>query len=141
MCTEIMYLSHISMIFQNLKHRNDSVSISKIYNLPENIFASWIHTINYVRNIFAHYSRLWNKEFQIVPMFFETSKHKWINNPGTAQRGRIYYFICMLIYILDSIDEAHIFREKIHCLLDENPKKYQSFMGFPNDWENDLFWK
>lgn len=141
MCTEIMYLSHISMIFQNLKLRKDRMAISQVYNLPENIFASWIHTINYVRNICAHYSRLWNREFQIVPKLFKTSKYKWIDNPNTVQRSRVYYFISLLVYILDSIDEEHLFRKEVKEFINEYPDNYKKYMGFPLNWMKDDFWK
>ncbi len=80
MCVEIMYFSQISKIFQNLKSREDRNDIAQDYGLPESIFESWLHTINYVRNICAHHSRLWNRDFQIVPKKYIPKSKKWINS-------------------------------------------------------------
>ncbi|WP_438590204.1 Abi family protein [Duncaniella muris] len=33
--------------------------------MPPKTFNSWLHTINYVRNICAHHARLWNRDFNI----------------------------------------------------------------------------
>lgn len=141
MCTEILYLSQISKIFQFLKNRSDRTEIAKNYNLPEVIFSSWLHTINYVRNICAHYSRLWNKELQIVPKLYRTDRYKWIENQDDSQRGRLYYFLCLLVYILDAIEESNDFRDQLKELLSNQPTFYQQFMGFPRDWLDDIFWK
>ncbi len=31
----------------------------------------------------------------------------WHSNPETAKRGKLYYFMCMLNYILQTINPAH----------------------------------
>lgn len=62
MSVEIMYLNQLSQICSNLRERSDKVAIAKHFALPPDEFISWLHTINYVRNICAHHARLWNRE-------------------------------------------------------------------------------
>ena len=67
MSVEIMYFNHLSKICSGLKQRSDIAAIAKFYSLPPDTFCSWLHTINYVRNLCAHHARLWNRDFNIVP--------------------------------------------------------------------------
>jgi abortive infection bacteriophage resistance protein len=140
MCIEIMYFSQISKIFQHLKNRKDRTDIAREYQLPEEIFGSWLHTINYIRNICAHHSRLWNRDFQIVPKEFISKSKKWINRFEIVPRNKFYYFICMVIYILDSIDEENNSRDEFIEFMNNNPNINYNLMGFPKDWQSDSFW-
>jgi abortive infection bacteriophage resistance protein len=142
MCVEIMYFNQLSKIFQYLKNRNDRTEISKCYDLPENIFSSWLHTINYVRNVCAHHSRLWNRDYHIVPMKLSFSKKlNWISNPDTIQRSKTYFFLCILNYLLQVVNPTSSFKNKLKELFKEFPKVNLGFMGFPNLWESENIWK
>ncbi|WP_262494093.1 Abi family protein [Massilibacteroides vaginae] len=45
--------------------------MAKSFGIPsERTFCSWLHVINYVRNISAHHARLWNIKFAIQPNNF-----------------------------------------------------------------------
>jgi abortive infection bacteriophage resistance protein len=135
-----MYFSQISKIYQHLKNRKDRTDIAIEYQLPEEIFGSWLHTINYIRNICAHHSRLWNRDFQIVPKEFISKSNKWINRYEIVPRNKFYYFICMIIYILDSIDEENNSRDEFIEFINNNPNINYNLMGFPKDWQSDSFW-
>ena len=58
MSVEIMYFNHLSKICTGLKNRADINGIASYFALPPKTFCSWLHTMNYVRNICAHHSRL-----------------------------------------------------------------------------------
>ncbi|MBR2199666.1 MAG: Abi family protein, partial [Bacteroidales bacterium] len=51
MSVEIMYFNHLSRICSALKSRSDVVGIASYYGMPPRQFCSWLHTINYVRNL------------------------------------------------------------------------------------------
>ena len=142
MSVEIMYFNHLSKICSGLKQRSDATGISNFYCLPPEIFCSWLHTINYVRNLCAHHARLWNRDFNIVPVRLNFSKSLvWISNSSSVRRKKIYYFFCILNYLLQTVNPTSTFKEKLLELLDEY-KKYISLqdMGFPNDWQNEKMW-
>ncbi len=74
-----MYFNHLSQICNNLKQRSDITGIAKWFGLPPETFTSWLHSVNYVRNICAHHARLWNRDMNIVPMKLGFSKtNVWI---------------------------------------------------------------
>lgn len=143
MSVEIMYFNHLSRICSSLKLRSDLVGIASFYGMPPRQFCSWLHTINYVRNLCAHHARLWNRDFNIVPERLDFSKtHVWISNPNTVKRKKTYYFLCMLNYLLQTACPNSSFKEKLYGLIEE----YKGFvplqhMGFPDNWQEEKMWK
>ena len=141
MCVEIMFFNHLSKICSHLKNRADQSSISNYFSLPPRIFNSWLHTVNYVRNICAHHSRLWNRDFNIVPERLDFSKTKvWISDPETAKRSKLYYFLCMVNYFLQTINPRSSFTSRLKELLKQYPVAKISAMGFPQNWEKEAIW-
>ena len=143
MSVEVMYFNHLSRICTGLKRRADINGISSYFALPPGTFCSWLHCINYVRNICAHHARLWNRDLNIIPDRLSFSRRlEWISNPNTAKRSKIYYFFCMLNYMLQTANPTSPFKTRLKMLL----KEYESVvslnaMGFPADWENEKIWK
>ena len=143
MSVEIMYFNHLSRICSDLRERADRKDIADYFSLPPDIFSSWLHTINYVRNVCAHHARLWNRGLNIVPAALRFSNNKiWISNPNTVKRSRVYYFLCMLNYLLQTVNPTSTFKKRLIDLLDEY-REYISLdaMGFPQGWENEKMWK
>lgn len=143
MSVEILYFNHLSRICTSLNKRADINGISSYFGLPPQIFCSWLHAINYVRNLTAHHSRLWNRDMSIVPEKLHFSKSlMWISNPDTVQRGKVYYVLCMLNYLLQTVNPTSSFKKRLKELL----SSYQSVaslsaMGFGPEWENEEMWK
>jgi len=142
MSVEIMYFNHLSQICNNLKERSDIAGIAKWFGLTPEIFCSWLHTINYVRNISAHHARLWNRDFNIVPAKLHFSKtNVWVSNPETVQRAKLYYFLCMINYLLQTANPSSSFKSRLILLLDEYKHvAILGFMGFPADWKDEQIW-
>lgn len=143
MSVEIMYFNHLSQICNNLKQRSDLAAIAKWFGLPPETFSSWLHSVNYVRNICAHHARLWNRDMNIVPMKLSFSKSKiWISNPDTVQRSKMYYFVCMVNYLLQKANPHSNFKTRLIDLLDEYKHVVNTgFMGFPENWKEEIIWK
>ena len=96
-----------------------------------------------IRNICAHHSRLWNRDLNIVPMKLGFSKAKiWISNPNTAQRSKMYYFVCMINYLLQTANPKSGFKNRLMMLLEEYQHVANSgLMGFPDNWKDEKLWK
>ncbi|MGL4411328.1 MAG: Abi family protein [Bacteroidales bacterium] len=143
MSVEIMYFNHLSRICVNLKNRSDKNGISSHFGLPPDVFCSWLHSINYLRNICAHHSRLWNRDMKIIPekLSFSRTK-KWISNVDSVKRKKVYYFICMLNYLLQTANPTSNFKKRIIDLIDEyNSVAFIGSMGFPANWKEEEIWK
>ena len=143
MSVEIMYFNHLSKICTGLKNRADINGIASYLALPPKTFCSWLHTMNYVRNICAHHSRLWNRDLNIVPEKLSFSKRLvWISNPDTAKRSKNYYFFCMINYMLQVANPTSQFKTKLKELLEEYKNVISlDSMGFPKGWEEEKMWK
>lgn len=143
MCMEFMYFSHLSRICTGLKYRADVNGIAVYFGLPPQTLCSWLHTLNYVRNICAHHARLWNRDMNIVPERLSFSKKlEWIAHPEKIRRHKIYYVLCMLNYMLQAVDSAPYFVKRLRAL----SAKYQptvtfTAMGMPLDWCEEKMWK
>ena len=115
--------------------------VAKHFSLPPDEFISWLHTINYVRNICAHHARLWNREIKIVPSVLRFARDKvWISDPAQAKRSKIYYTLCMINYLLQSVNPNSSFSERLKQLISEYSPKI-SAMGFPENWKSEEIWK
>lgn len=143
MSIEIMYFSQLSSICENLANRSDLSQISAYFHLPPDIFVSWLHTINYIRNLCAHHARLWNRDFHIEPAILKFSKNKvWLSAPSTYNRKRIYYFLSMLNYLLQTINPTSHFTSRLSRLLYQyRDVIYLDAMDFPADWKKEPMWK
>jgi len=51
----------ISVAYANLAPAEFSV-VCKSFGLPHDVLKSWLHSLNYIRNICAPHGRLWNRE-------------------------------------------------------------------------------
>ena len=64
---EIMTFGMMFTLFR-MSGKHVQVSIGSSYKLSGPRSVSWLLTLNYVRNLCAHHSRLWNRELEIKPM-------------------------------------------------------------------------
>lgn len=144
MSVETLYFSHLSQICENLRQRTDQTSIASHFDLPPAIFNSWLHTINYVRNICAHHGRLWNRTFKVVPEKLHQSKSNvknWITDPERAKRSKVYYFLCVVNYLLQTVNPTSDFKNRLIKLISDYPNVNLSEMGFPKHWQQEAMWK
>lgn len=123
MMLEITSFGGLSMLFKNLKSAHDKRDIAHYFGLDNSTFESWLHSIVYVRNVCAHHSRLWNRVMRITPQIPLTPRYPWIKvttipNPIAGRplinlNNRTYFFLSMIIYLLNTINHKNSFRERL----------------------------
>lgn len=65
--TEILELGHLSALYRGL-NQTDAEEIALAFGVPtKKVMASWLAALNYVRNVAAHHSRLFNRKLQNAP--------------------------------------------------------------------------
>lgn len=146
MSVELLYFSDLSKICQNLTCKSDRTDIAKAFGVRnDNVFCSWLHTLNYVRNICAHHARLWNILMNITPMkYFNNNPNMiWLSDAEVqnVQSSKLYYTLCIILYLLETVNPKTNFRKHFKDLLAKYPKVNVGNMGFPVDWENHPLWK
>ena len=142
MCVEILYFNQLSKICNGLKARADISGIALFYDLPPETFCSWLHSINYIRNICAHHSRLWNRDIKLTPKIFYRSKNKiWLSSTDDIRRNKIYYILCMINFLLQTVNPESNFKTRLFDLLDKYKDCVNLYaMGFPKEWRKEKMW-
>lgn len=67
---EIISFGTLSKLFKNM-HNADKKIIALTYNVSYTYFESWIESISYIRNICAHYGRLYNAKLTKTPKLYQ----------------------------------------------------------------------
>lgn len=150
MALEISSFGNLSYLYNNLKAVGGSKrDIANEFGLDEKTFSSWIHTIVYLRNVCAHHSRLWNKVMGIAPKIPATPAKKWITVPTAFNQttdqmepvnNRVYFILSMLIYLLNTVNPQHTFKNRFQNLLRKYPNIDERAMGFPANWKSEPLW-
>lgn len=146
MLVELLYFRHLSVIFKSLA-RKDRNNISMYFKLPEDIFKSWLHTLNLIRNTCAHHARLWNKNLAITPKIF-INKNKdleWIDksiiDDNAIDPQKVYYTLRIIDYLLQATNPSSKFRERVSAIFNEYRSKHDQIniykrLGVPMEHEN-----
>ena len=110
---------------------------------------SLLDALNSIRNIAAHYDRLWNRDMNKIVIIPKKEKSNRLlfpavvrNNPGKERK--IYNVLVWMIYLSDKINPQNTFKHDILNLMDEHKRKghnYDKGMGFPLGWRDLDFWK
>lgn len=145
MSIELLYFSELSKICQGLNERSDRTALAKAFGLADDsIFCSRLHTLNYIRNICAHHARLWNIQIDVIPKkYYDKTNKIWMsdNEVDCAQSSKLYYSLCIIMYLLQTVNPGSKFRQHFYDLLEKYPIVNTGFMGFPKDWEKMSLWK
>ena len=140
MTMEITSFGSLSILYSNLKPGKTKREIANYFGLPDKVLESWLHSIVYLRNICAHHCRLWNRALSIRPLMPRSPKKQFIQD-NTVSNKRTYFILCMVIYMLNTVNPKHSFIVRFKKLLAEYPNIDVKAMGFPVNWENDPLWR
>lgn len=104
------------------------------FGLPHKVLISWLHSINYVRNICAHHGRLWNRECRIEPIAAHAYKADF------ARNRRVYDQLVVMQILLSRIAPGTHWAERLRDLFAEHRAIPLVSMGFPADWTMRKVW-
>ncbi|MDR1181814.1 MAG: Abi family protein [Bacteroidales bacterium] len=137
---EITSFGTLSRLYDNLKPGKNRKDIASKFGLADKVFASWLHSFVYIRNVCAHHARIWNRCLRIQPLFPKNTGNTWLMD-NTVSNNRIYYILSMIIYLLNIVNPKHTFKQKLEALFLKYPNVDRKAMGFPVDWHTEPIWK
>lgn len=142
MAFEVLSFGLLSKFYQNLKDSLKSKKeISRHFGISQPIvLQSWMRSINYVRNICAHHSRLWNNVLTNRPLIPHNPPQVWISDK-MPDNSKVYYFLCCLIHLLKQVKPDTDFAQRIASLFAEYPQVSKDAMGFPKNWKDENLWQ
>ena len=143
---ELWEFGMLSTFYQGMTVNDKSVIAIK-HGVPDwRVMESWLRALNFVRNVAAHHSRLWNKNLVDQPkMPFKgdiTAFDPIIGIPSIG--ARLYAVICILMHFMQKLSPNSSWQKRIKVLLDGFPVMDNlclADMGFPHDWQSHDFWR
>lgn len=107
---EVWDFGLLSKLFAGMRHA-DQQTIAALYSAPTGpAFAQWLRSLNFIRNVSAHHSRLWNinvLEFSAVPA-------AW---PGQVNNARPFFYFCLMQHLLRVICPNSSWGQRFKTLL------------------------
>lgn len=125
---EILSFGTLSKFYKNMKNQ-DKKAIAKSFGVGYTYFESWLESISYIRNICAHYGRLYNAKLSKTPILYKEYSEAGIGN------NRIFGVLLCLKHLLKSNDHWNLFVDKIELLFDKYESVDIKTMGFTENWK------
>ncbi|MBO5173884.1 MAG: Abi family protein [Eubacterium sp.] len=125
---EVFSFGTLSKFFKNM-HNADKKEIAKTFKVGYTYIESWLECISYVRNICAHYGRLYNAKLSKIPMMYKEYLRAGIEN------NRIYAVLLCMKYMLSNDDRWNQFVDNMELLFEKYENVKISTMGFPENWK------
>lgn len=125
----------------------DKDAIAARYGLSDgHLLQSWLRALNFVRNVAAHHSRLWNKNLVDQPKLpragLMPAFDPWIRQPAVA--SRLFAMLCILLHLMRVVSPNSAWPTRLRQLLDGFPAVpglSLADMGFPAGWEGQPLWR
>jgi len=136
---EIMSFGQLSKWFSNTLRRRDRNEVALEYGIDEVNLTSFLHHLTTVRNLCAHHSRLWNREFTFTFRLPAGRPVELVRSVEGRTERKLYNTVTALAYMLDRVSPRHHWRDRLVALLEQH-RIDPTAMGFPPDWRDRPVW-
>lgn len=142
---EVWNFGLLSKFFAGMKYK-DQTYIAQKYGLPEaKYLVSWLRAVNFARNVSAHHSRLWNRNFPDRPTFPPAQPHHHLHHVSSdnVAQTRVYGTLCVLKTMLNKISPNDGWSERLHATCNQFPVTdlfSLASAGFPDNWASKGLW-
>lgn len=132
---ELFTFGNLTSLYSIMKDEDKKV-IAKLYRTTDLYFNSWIRLLQEVRNLCAHYARLYNLILKTTPRLYK--EYDFLTQDPKTKKTKIFQILIVLKKVLDE-DQWNDFYSKFSLLLNRYSKYIKlSFMNFPNNWNEIL---
>lgn len=128
---ELFSFGTLSKFYKNMKPQ-DKKAVAQIYGVGYTYLESWIENIAFVRNICAHYGRLYNVNLAKTPKLYKQYSEKGISSV------RVYATLLCIKHLVPNDRHWTEFVDTIELLFEKYSHVNKKLMGFPDDWETVL---
>lgn len=127
---ELFTFGSLSSFYSILK-LEDKKEIASLYHTKPQYLSSWILSFVEIRNICAHYSRLYNMPLKQTPRLY-SDQAKYI----LPKSNKLFPALVALKRMMNSNKQWQSFENMLEQLMDEySDVVYLSFMDFPKNWK------
>jgi len=139
--SEVLTFGSLSRFYENVKRTSDKKEISRTYDLSPELLKSLLEHCVYIRNLCAHHSRLWNRQFTISVELPNRSPVSVVESIHPSEDRRIYNTLVLLLHMLKIIEPHARWPVRLVDLLNTISPRFHPHMGFPSDWMDRPLWK
>lgn len=136
----------LSRFFTGLKFRDKNAIAAKYEIADGEVLRSWLRAFNFVRNVAAHHSRLWNRINTEIPGLPPFDRCRWLEPLHQDQNSlrRLFGALTLMRYMLRTIDPASVWHQQLKELVRTFPESDLVSLkaaGFPEGWQDLPVWK
>ncbi|WP_127139076.1 Abi family protein [Flagellimonas oceanensis] len=137
----------LSKLYGNLKNtiKSKDTIADEFGAVNHTYLPSWLQSIAQIRNFCAHHSRLWNRNLPGTVKLLPKPPNPWIgdvnNVPKQHEFSKLYVHLCLMKYLLDTIQPKNNFGEKLVELFTKFPNVDPDALGMKPDWKQEPLWK
>ncbi|MCK4840847.1 MAG: Abi family protein, partial [Methylococcales bacterium] len=139
---EVWDFGTLSTLFSGMT-KADQDEIANKYGINDGqVLASWLRSLNYLRNVCAHHSRLWNRNVVDQPKLTRIGEVGWIDPfiGNSHSLARPFLLLCISKYFLTTINPSSTWGERLKKLLINFPDLQHlglnlNSMGAIDGWE------
>lgn len=126
---EVFSFGTLSKFYKNMLNA-DKKAVAKTFGVGYTYLESWLESISYVRNICAHYGRLYNARLTKTPILYREYSEAGVGN------NRIFGVLLCMRVLLKTDSHWNIFVDQIELLFEKYEKVDIGTMGFPKEWKS-----
>ncbi len=142
---EVWDFGTLSTLFGGMRETEQD-AIARQYGINNGrIFATWLRSLNYLRNVCAHHSRLWNRNITVQPRLPTASELPWVepfehDDHARHARARCFLLLRLTRHLLRVVNPRSSWPQRIKAHLLAFPDLEHiglnlAGMGAPADWE------
>lgn len=132
---EIMPFTMLSKFYANIRLPEQD-HIAKMIGHDNSYLPNWLHCFGVLRNICAHYGRLYNR-FLSPPIKLGG---KTLRNYNQIDSSSLFAYIIAMLRILPEAGDANYFRDQLINLVEIFTEVIDlGLLGFPSDWKTLLY--
>jgi abortive infection bacteriophage resistance protein len=101
----------------------DQDAISQEYGISNGrVFASWLRSLNYLRNVCAHHSRLWNRNIVDQPKLPSEDQAPNLSafHDDAHRRARPFMLLCITQHLMKVINPSSSWGKRLKALLEND---------------------
>lgn len=125
---EVFSFGTLSKFYKNMKNPNKK-AVAKSFGVGYTYLESWLESISYVRNICAHYGRLYNAKLSKTPKLYNEYTEAGVGN------NRIFGVLLCIRMLLKKDKHWNTFVEQVELLFEKYEHVDFKTMGFPENWK------
>ncbi|MFS0883176.1 Abi family protein [Bacillus sp. 7586-K] len=130
---EVTSFGFLSKFYRNLNEDLKRHIAKTYYNVPYKYIESWLLTLSNIRNVCAHYGRLYNKHLTFKPRLFK-EEYRQISNKHT------YAAIYITERLLTKTEGSRLITDLVALISEYEEDIDFTHIGFPSNW-NELLEK